>query len=137
MELSEAIPFLEANRTAIVSTVTSKGTAQATVVNATLIDGRLAFISRGDAVKVKNARRQGRAAVTVIRPTDNRYVTVEGPTDVRAWDNTAPDDLLTQLRAVYTASSRPPERWKDFDTSMREEKRTIVFVSPERVYGSL
>ena len=137
MELSEALPFLEQNHTAIVSTVTPSGSAQATVVSAGLIEGRVAFVSRGHAVKVKNASRLGRATVTVLRPTDNRYVTVEGPATVHGWDDTSRPELLALLRQAYAAVGRPPERWQDFDTAMEKEQRTVVLVSPQRVYGSL
>lgn len=114
MDFNEVLPFLEQNHTAVVSTVTSSGSAQATVVNAGPYDGQIAFVSRGNTVKVKNASKRGRATVTVLRTTDNRYVTIEGPAMVHGWDNTSSPDLLSLLRKVYTATGRPPERWEDF-----------------------
>lgn len=137
MDFNEVLPFLEQNHTAVVSTVTSSGSAQATVVNAGPYDGQIAFVSRGNTVKVKNASKRGRATVTVLRTTDNRYVTIEGPAMVHGWDNTSSPDLLSLLRKVYTATGRPPERWEDFDGAMEKEQRTVVLVSAERVYGSL
>lgn len=137
MEFSEVLPFLEQNHLAVVSTVNASGSAQATVVNAGLYDGRIAWVSRGHTMKVKNALKRGRATVTVIRPSDTRYVTVEGPATVHGWDNTSSPDLLLLLRQVYASMGRPPERWDDFDGSMQEEQRTVVLVSPQRVYGSL
>src|SRR5687767_15884680 len=108
MEFNEVLPFLEANHTAIVSTVTGSGAAQATVVSAGPFEGQIAFISRGQTVKVKNAAKRGRATVTVLRPADNRYVTVEGPATVSSWDNTDRAELLALLRNVYSAMGRPP-----------------------------
>ncbi len=137
MEFNEVLPFLEENHTAIVSTVTPSGSAQATVVNAGPYDGRVGFVSRGHTMKVRNALKQGRATVTVLRPKDNRYVTVEGPAMVHGWDNTSSPYLLSLLRKVYAATGRPPERWEDFDGTMQKEQRTVVLVSPQRVYGSL
>lgn len=137
MDFNEVLPFLEQNHTAVVSTVTSSGSAQATVVNAGPYDGQIAFVSRGNTVKVKNASKRGRATVTVLRTTDNRYVTIEGPAMVHGWDNTSSPDLLSLLRKVYTATGRSPERWEDFDGAMEKEQRTVVLVSAERVYGSL
>ena len=90
--------------------MTPSGAAQATVVNAAPYDGRVAFVSRGHTMKVKNAVKQGRATVTILRPKDNRYVTVEGPAMVHGWDNTSSPYLLLLLRKVYTATGRPPER---------------------------
>ena len=137
MDYEEVLPFLEENHTAIVSTVTPSGSAQATVVSAAPYDGHMAFVSRAHTVKVKNAIKRGRATVTVLRKTDNRYVTVEGPATVHGWDNTSGPDLLALLRGVYAATGRPPERWDDFDGTMQKEQRTVVLVSPHRVYGSL
>jgi hypothetical protein len=97
----------------------------------------MAFVSREHTVKVKNALKRGRATVTVLRTTDNRYVTVEGPATVHGWDNTSHPDLLALLRKAYAAVGRPPERWQDFDSAMKKEHRTVVLVSPQRVYGSL
>jgi PPOX class probable F420-dependent enzyme len=137
VDFAEVQPFLEQNHTAIVSTVTATGAAQATVVSAGLYEGRMAFVSRGNTVKVRNAVQRGGATVTVIRPTDNRYVTVEGPAQVHGWDNTGRADLLALLREVYTVTGRPPQRWEDFDGAMEKEQRTVVLISPGRVYGSL
>jgi len=137
VDFNEVLPFLEQNHTAVVSTVTPSGSAQATVVSAGPYEGQIAFVSRGNTVKVKNALKRGRATVTVLRKTDNRYVTIEGPATVHGWDNTSGSDLLSLLRKVYTATGRPPERWEDFDGAMEKEQRTVVLVSPQRVYGSL
>ena len=137
MELNEVRPFLEQNHTAVVSTVTASGSAQATVVSAGLYEDQIAFVSRGNAVKVKNAARRGRATVTVLRTTDNRYVTIEGPAVVRGWENTDRAAHLTLLRKVYSALGRPPERWQDFDGTMEKEQRTVVLISPQRIYASL
>ncbi|HEY3117309.1 MAG TPA: TIGR03618 family F420-dependent PPOX class oxidoreductase [Chloroflexota bacterium] len=137
MELSEALAFLEQNHVAIVSTVSPKGRAQATVVGACLYEGKVAFISRGETVKVSNALKRGRATITVLRPADTRYVTVEGPAEVYGWKNTERAKLLDLLGKVYAASGRAPETWKDFGAAMEEEQRTVVLVSIDRFYGSL
>lgn len=137
MELEEALPFMEANHFALVSTVGAAGHAQTTVVSAGLVDGQVAFVSRGDTVKVRNARRSGQCSVTLINPDNRRYVTAQGAAAVHGWDNTDEATLLDLLRRTYGAAGRPPESWNDFDASMRQEQRTVVLVTPERVYGSL
>ena len=137
MELSEALPFIEANHFALVSTVGASGRAQTTVVSAGLVDGQVSFVSRADTVKVRNVRRSGHCSVTLINPDNRRYVTVQGAASVHSWDNTDEATLLDLLRSAYGAAGRQPESWADFDASMREEQRTVVFVTPERVYGSL
>jgi hypothetical protein len=73
----------------------------------------------------------------VLRTTDNRYVTIEGPATVQGWENTDRATLLALLRRVYAALGRPPERWQDFDGTMEQEQRTVVLISPQRIYASL
>ena len=137
VEFNEALPFLQENHLAVITTVGTSGRAQATVVGAAPLDGKMAFVSRGGTVKVRNVRRNGCCSVTVIRPETTRYVTVEGPATAYGRNDTGELELLALLRSAYTAAGRPPERWDDFDRSMREEQRTVVLVAPERVYGSL
>jgi len=137
VEFVEALPFLQQTHLAIVTTVGVSGRAQATVVSAGPYEGKMGFVSRAHTIKIKNVRKNGRCTVTVIKPDTTRYVTVEGPATVHGWDNTDDAALLSLLRGVYTAAGRPPERWDDFDRSMRDERRTVVLVSPHRVYGSL
>ncbi len=137
MELSEALSFLEENKLAVATTIGASGKSQATVVSAGLYEGKMAFVSRGQTVKVKNAARNGRCAVTVIKPDTTRYVTVEGPATVHGWDNTGPDELLDLLQKVYTALGRRIDNLDAFHQTMREEQRTIVLVTLERFYGSL
>lgn len=137
MEFNEVIPFLQENHLAVVTTLSSSGKAQATVVSAGPHEGRMAFVSREDTLKVRHARRGSRCTVTVIRPDTMRYLTVEGPATVHGWDNTRPEVLLPLLRQAYKAVGRDPEGIKDFDRTMQDERRTVVLVTPERVYGSL
>ena len=137
MEFSEALPFLQENHRAIVTTIGASGRVQATVVSAGLHEGKMAFVSREEVIKVKNVRRGSRCTVTVLRPETSRYVTVEGPAAAYGWDNTRPEELLPLLRRAYVAVGRDPDRFDDFDGTMREERRTVILVSPERVYGSL
>lgn len=137
MELSEAMPFLAENSLAVVTTVDSKGRAQATVVSAGPVGDAIAFVSRERTAKVRNVRRNGRCSVTAVKGHTRRYVTVEGPATAHGWDDTQEAELLALLRQAYTAAGRPPESWDDFEGTMREERRTVVLVAPERVYGSL
>ena len=137
MELAEALPFMEANHFALVSTVGAAGRAQTTVVSAGLVDGQVAFVSRAETVKVRNVRRSGHCSVTLINPDNRRYVTVQGTASAHGWDDTDEATLLDLLRRAYGAAGRPSESWNDFDAAMREEQRTVVLVTPDRVYGSL
>ena len=137
MEFGEVLPFLQENHLAVVTTVGASGKVQSTVVTSGVSEGNVLFISRERTMKVKNVRRSGRCSVTVLKPDTTRYVTVEGPATAHGWFNTEPTELLALLRSAYASAARPPDSWKDFDGSMREERRTVILVTPERVYGSI
>ena len=95
MEWKEALPLLRENHCGVAISVTPKGHAQSTVVSTAVLDDKLGMASRPRTVKLKNIQRTGRAAITVIRLDNRRYVTVEGP---------------ASIPAVSVGSSSPPPR---------------------------
>ena len=138
MELSEALEFLSQNTTAVATTVGRTGRPQSTIVSTGLLDGKLAWVSRGRTVKVKNIERTGRATVTVIKLDTRRYVTVEGPAVVHEWSDTDAATQVKRLKDVYTAMGRAPSQSdEEFAATMAEEQRAVVEVTPDRWYGSL
>jgi PPOX class probable F420-dependent enzyme len=136
MEWKEALPLLQENHTGVAISITPKGRAHATVVVTALLDGKVGFTSRGDTVKLKNLQRTGRATVTVIKLDTRRYVTVEGPASIEPWQDTKAH--LKRLKDFYAAAGRPPKGTdEEFAKQMREQRRTVVLVTLERLYGSL
>lgn len=136
MEWKEALPLLQENHTGVAITVTPKGRAQSTVVSTAVLDGKVGFASRGHTVKIKNIQRTGRATVTVIKLDTRRYVTVEGPASVEPWRDTSAH--IKRLRALYVAMGRAPSGPdEEFAQQMRDEERSLVLITPERLYGSL
>ena len=140
MELSEALPLLTENHTAVAITVGATGKAQSTIVTTGLVDGQLCWISRGRTIKVKNIERNGRATVTVIKLDTRRYITVEGAAVIHLWpeDGAKVAAHVKLLKDVYIAMGRTPTQSdEDFAQTMADEKRTVIGVTPESVYGSL
>lgn len=135
MEWKDALPLLQENHTAVAISVTPKGRAQSTVVSTALLDGKLGFASRPHTVKVKNIQRTGRATVTVIKLDTRRYVTVEGPASVEPWQDTPAH--IKRLKDLYAAMGRAPKGDEEFAKQMRDEQRSLVLVTAERLYGSL
>ncbi|MGH7825570.1 MAG: pyridoxamine 5'-phosphate oxidase family protein [Candidatus Binatia bacterium] len=136
MEWQEALPLLQENHTGVAISVTPKGCAQSTVVSAAVLDGKLGFASRPYTVKVKNIQRTGRATVTVIKLDTRRYVTVEGPASIEPWQDTKAH--IKRLKDLYVAMGRAPKGTdEEFAQQMRDEERSLVLVTPERLYGSL
>ena len=136
MEWKEALPLLQENHTGVAISVTLKGRAQSTIVSTAVLDGKLGFASRPRTVKVKNIQRTGRATVTVIKLDTRRYVTVEGPASIEPWRDTPAH--IKRLKDLYVAMGRAPKGTDEqFAQQMRDEKRNLVLVTPESVYGSL
>jgi PPOX class probable F420-dependent enzyme len=136
MEWKEALPLLQENHTGIAISVTAKGRAQSTVVSTAVLDGKVGFASRSHTVKLKNIQRTGRATVTVIKLDNRRYVTVEGPASIEPWQNTPAH--IKRLKDLYVAMGRAPKGTdEEFAEQMRDEERSMVLVTPERLYGSL
>jgi len=136
MEWKEALPLLQENHIGVAISITPKGRAQSTVVATAVLDGKVGFASRPRTVKVKNIQRTGRAAVTVIKLENKRYVTVEGLASIEPWQDTAKH--IKRLKDFYVAMGRGPKGTDEqFTQQMREEERTLVLVTPERIYGSL
>jgi hypothetical protein len=57
-----------------------------------------------------------------------------GPADPVA--GVGPEELRLALRAAFTAAGGAHDDWDEYDRVMAAERRTIVFVNPERVYSS-
>ena len=130
MDFKEALPLLQENHLAVATSVTANGRSQATVVSTALIDGKLVFASPTDTVKVKNIQRTGRASLT------RRYVTIEGPASFEPWQDTPAH--IKRLKDLYVASARTPKGTdEEFAQQMRKEKRGLVLITPEHLYGSL
>jgi PPOX class probable F420-dependent enzyme len=135
MEWKEALPLLQENHTGVAISVTPKGRAQSTIVSTAVLGGKVGFASRPHTVKVKNIKRTGRATVTVIKFDTRRYVTVEGPASIEPWQDTPAH--IKCLKDLYVAMDRAPKDDEEFTRRMRDEQRSLVLVTPERLYGSL
>jgi len=136
MEWKAALPLLRENHTGVAISVTPKGHAQSTIVSTALLDDKLGFASRPRTIKLKNIQRTGRAAITVIKLENRRYVTVEGPASIEPWENTPAH--IKRLKDFYASMGRAQKGTdEDFVRQMREEERSLILITPEHVYGSL
>jgi len=126
---------------AIVSTTRADGTVQASLVNAGVmahpVDGHdvVAFVARGDAVKLKHLRR--RSYANVVFRSGWEWVAVEGAAALCGPDDPhsgiEPTDVPDLLRAVFVAAGGTHDDWDEYDRVMAAEHRTAVFVEPQRI----
>lgn len=136
MEWKEVLPLLLESHTGVAISITPTGRAQSTVVSTAVLDGKLGFACRPHTVKLKNIQRTGRATVTVIKLDTRRYVTVEGSAPIEPWQDTP--TYIKRLKDFYVAMGRAPKGTdEEFAQQMRDEQRSLILLTPERIYGSL
>jgi len=135
MEWKDALPLLRDHHTGVASTITAKGRVQSTIVSTAVLDGKVGVAMRPNTVKEKNIRRTGRATITVFRLDNRRYVTVEGPASIEPWQD-APAHIK-RLKDFYDSMGRATGTDEAFTKQMRDERRSLVLVTPEQVYGSM
>jgi PPOX class probable F420-dependent enzyme len=128
---------------AVVSTVRADGTIQSSVVNAGVlphpIDGTevVGFVTYGKA-KLTNLRARPQLSVTFRSGWE--WATVEGRAELIGPDDPHPDvdaeGLRLLLRQVFTAAGGTHDDWDAYDKAMTEQRRTVVFVTPTRIYSN-
>jgi hypothetical protein len=95
----------------------------------------VAFVSVSTSRKLVNLRADPTIAV-VIR-AGWQWVSVEGRASLTGPDDPAPgvdaEQLRLLLRSIFTAAGGTHENWDEFDRTMKEERRTAVFVASRKV----
>ena len=127
-----------------VSAIRPNGTISSSVVNAGVLPHPLSgetvvgMVARGGTKKLANWRERPYANV-VIR-SGWQWAAAEGRVDLIGPDDPAPgvdaDRLRLLLREIFTAAGGTHEDFDTYDRVMREERRTAVFVHPDRVYAN-
>lgn len=128
----------------VVSTLRADGTIQASVVNAGVYEhpvsgaGGVAFVAMGGSRKLANLR--ARPRVTVVARASWQWAATEGNAELIGPDDPIAgvdaEKLRLELQAVFVAAGGTHDNWDEYDRAMQDERRTIVFVSAERVYSN-
>ena len=126
---------------AVVSTTRPDGTVHSSLVNAGVFDHpitkepAIALVARGSAYKLRLFRTAGRA--NAVFRAGWEWVSVEGPVDIIGPDHPHPGfpagGLPQLLRDIFTAAGGTHDDWAEYDRVMAEERRTAVFITPERI----
>jgi PPOX class probable F420-dependent enzyme len=127
---------------AVVATTRSDGSVQASVVNVGALphpvtgEEILGFVTYGPA-KLRHLRARPRTTVTFRAGW--RWATVEGwveligPDD--AYDDFDAERIRLLLREIFSAAGGTHDDWDEYDRTMREQRRTAVLITPDRIYG--
>ncbi len=136
MTIDDIRPFLETYHRGVVTTFRKNGAAQMSILLSGFYRGAVVFVIRGNTAKLANLKRDPRCAVLNVKPDWSEYAVVEGTAEVHGWDNTDPEELRLMLRETYRAcgGGEHPD-WDEYDRVMRQERRAVVMVKPDHVYG--
>ena len=128
----------------VVVTRRADHTPHTSVVNAGVLthpvtgDRVVAFVAAGGTRKLLHLRDDPTIAVVVRAGW--RWSAVEGRAQLFGPDDPHPDvdaeRLRRLLREVFEAAGGTHDDWDTYDRTMREERRTAVFVVPTRVYSN-
>ncbi len=129
MNIDQALDFVTTNHRGILLTHRSDGGPQMSPIVAGVgSDGCIVVSSRETAYKVKNLLRDPRASVCMF--TDGFYggwVQIDGVAEVVSLPE-AMDVLIDYYRLL---SGEHPD-WDEYRAAMREERRVLIRISPER-----
>ncbi|MFG1793079.1 TIGR03618 family F420-dependent PPOX class oxidoreductase [Nocardia sp. NPDC049149] len=128
----------------VVSTSRADGTVQSSLVNAGVLahpltgESVVGMVIRSGTRKLDNLR--ARARMTVVVRVGWAWAAVEGSVWIVGPDDPVPDidaERLRQLlREVFTAAGGTHDDWDEYDRVMAAERRAVVLVVPDRVYGN-
>ena len=130
--------FLETNHNAVCTTFRRNGAAQLSIVTSGLYGGGVAFTTTADRAKHRNLARDPRCSLLVSHADWRPFLVLEGNATVLSQDNTPAEELRVAFRDVFRAAAgREHPNWDEYDRVMVEDRRVIVIVTPEHVYGTV
>ena len=128
--------FISNNDKAVLSTFRRSGAAQLSIVVVGAYGEGAAFTTTEDRAKLINLRRDPRCSLLVSQDGWWGFVVLEGTARVMTADNTDGEELRQAFRDVYRSISGEHPDWDEYDRAMVEDRRAVVVVVPERIYGT-
>lgn len=129
--------FLAANHSAVFSTFRRNGAAQLSIVTSGLYGDGVAFTTTANRAKHRNLTRDPRCTLLVSHDDWRPFLVLEGKATVLTQENTPAEELRAAFRDVFRAAAgKEHPNWDEYDRVMVEDRRVIVIVQAEHVYGS-
>jgi PPOX class probable F420-dependent enzyme len=136
MELTEALPFVQARKNGVLTTIRTNGRPQlSNILYVPQDDGTFHISVTDTRAKTHNIRRDPRVSLYV--PGDNfwQFVVIDGTAELTPVAADPHDATVDLLVAYYRAGNGEHPDWDDYRAAMVADQRLIVTVTPERAYG--
>ncbi len=136
--LSENIRvFLAQTHRGVVTTFRRSGAVQMSIVTCGPYRNGVAFTVTSTRSKFWNLKRDPRCSILVSNENWWGFVVLEGHAEIISADNTEPEVFRLALRDVFrTASGEEHPNWDEYDQAMRDDKRSVILVVPDHIYGT-
>ena len=129
--------FASETHRGVLTTFRRNGAAQMSIISCGPMREGICFTVTEDRVKLKNLRRDPRCSLMVSRESWWGFVVLEGRAQIISADNTGPEELRLALREAYTAASGEDHPdWAEYDKAMRDDRRSVIIVVPDHIYGT-
>lgn len=128
--------FISSNDKAVLSTFRRSGAAQLSIVSVGPYGEGAAFTTTEDRAKLWNLRRDPRCSLLVSHDSWWGFVVLEGSARIMSPDNTDAEELRQAFREVYRSISGEHPDWDEYDRAMVNDRRAVIVVVPERIYGT-
>lgn len=128
--------FASDNSKAVLTTFRGDGAAQMSIVLSTPLGEGVAFTTPEDRAKHKNLVRDPRCSLLISKDDWWGYVVLEGRAQIDTVDTLGREGFLAACRQVFRQISGEHPDWDEYDQAMIGEKRVVVTVVPDRVYGT-
>jgi PPOX class probable F420-dependent enzyme len=129
--------FLAQTHRGVLTTFRRNGGAQMSIISCGPYRNGVAFTVTSTRSKLWNLKRDPRCSLLVSNENWWGFLVLEGHAEILSSDNTDPEEFRLALRDVYrTASGEEHPNWDEYDQAMRDDKRSVILVVPEQVYGT-
>jgi PPOX class probable F420-dependent enzyme len=131
------VEFANTTHRGVLSTFRRDGSVQMSIVSCGPFRDGIAFTVTEERVKLKNLRRDPRCTLLVSKESWWGFVVLQGRAQIMSADNTDPEEFRMALRDAYRAASGSEHsNWDEYDQAMRDDRRSIIVVVPDHIYGT-
>ncbi|UWE09158.1 PPOX class F420-dependent oxidoreductase [Actinacidiphila bryophytorum] len=131
------LDLLRTQRTGVLVTLKRDGRPQLSNVSFTYDDGTrtIRISATDDRAKTRNLRRDPRASFYVGTPDHRAYLVAEGDAELTPVAEDKHDATVEELIDVYRKAVGEHPDWDDYRAAMVADKRLVISLRANRVYG--